>query len=156
METLDEVTPYVPDTSLPKAIIVDVDGTVALKGNREPFDWSRVGEDLPSNPVIDVIRTLWTYGIFRADPVQVIFMSGRPEECRDQTELWLDANVGLPFQLYMRGDGDFRQDWIVKDELFALVRDKYCILSAWDDRDQMARYWRKLGLQCFQVADGNF
>jgi len=156
METLDEVIPYVPDTSLPKAVIVDVDGTVALRGDREPFDWSRVGEDLPNNPVIDTIRMLWAYGVLKGDPVQVIFMSGRPEECRTQTELWLDANVGLPFRLYMRSDDDFRQDWIVKDELFAPLRDKYYFLSAWDDRDQMVRYWRKAGLQCFQVADGNF
>jgi len=62
-----------------------------------------------------VIRSLWSYGVLRGDPVQVIFMSGRPEECRTQTELWLDANVGLPFQLHMRSDGDFRQDWIIKD-----------------------------------------
>jgi len=156
METLDEVIPYVPDTMLPKAIIVDVDGTVALRNGRELYDWSRVGEDLPNQPVIDVIRSLWSYGVLRGDPVQVIFMSGRPEECRTQTELWLDANVGLPFQLHMRSDGDFRQDWIIKDELFSLVRDKYCFLSAWDDRDQMAQYWRKLGLQCFQVAEGKF
>jgi len=156
METLDEVIPYVPDTSLPKAIIVDVDGTVALRGDREPYDWSRVGEDLPNQPVIEVIRNLWCYGIYRGVPVQVIFMSGRPEECRTQTELWLEANVGLPFQLHMRSDGDFRLDWIVKDELFAPLRDKYHFLSAWDDRDQMARYWRKMGLQCFQVSEGNF
>jgi len=152
----DEVIPYVPDTSLPKAIIVDVDGTVALRGDREPFDWSRVGEDLPNQPVIDVICSLWAYGLLKGDPIQVIFMSGRAEECRKQTELWLDVNVGLPFQLHMRKDGDFRQDWIVKDELFALVRDKYHALSAWDDRDQMVRYWRRIRLQCFQVSDGNF
>ena len=34
METLDEVTPYIPDTSLPKAVIVDIDGTVAALQER--------------------------------------------------------------------------------------------------------------------------
>ena len=156
METLDEMTLYVPDTSLPKAIIVDVDGTVALRNGRDVFDWSRVGEDLPNWPVIKVIRALWDWHAWQEDELTVIVMSGRPEECRRQTELWLEINVRLPFQLHMRADGDFRQDWIVKDELFSLVRDKYNILSTWDDRDQVVRYWRKLGLQCFQVSDGNF
>ena len=156
METLDEVIPYIPDESLPKAIIVDVDGTVALRGEREPFDWSRVGEDMPNWPVIAVINALWMHEHYCGEGLEVIFMSGRPEECRKQTELWLDANVRLPHQLHMRSDGDFRLDWIVKDELFSQVRDKYNVLSAWDDRNQMVRYWRKLGLQCFQVSDGTF
>lgn len=156
METLDEVTPYVPDISLPKAIIVDIDGTVALRNGREPYDWSRVGEDLPNEPVIWVIRSLWSYRILKGEPLQIIFMSGRPEECRRQTELWLDVNFVMPHQLYMRPDGDFRLDWIVKNELFSLVRDKYHILSTWDDRDQMVRYWRAVKLQCFQVSDGNY
>ncbi len=156
MEALDEVIPYVPDTSLPKAIIVDIDGTVALRNGREPYDWSRVGEDLPNEPVIRVIRSLWSYHILKGDPLQIVVMSGRPEECRRQTELWLDVNFIMPRQLCMRPDGDFRQDWIVKNDLFALVRDKYHFLSAWDDRDQMVRYWRKTGLQCFQVSDGNY
>lgn len=156
METLDEVIPYVPDTSLPKAIIVDVDGTVALRNGREPFDWSRVGEDLPNLPVIEVIQAMWAHHGNHRDGLEIIFMSGRPEECRRQTELWLEANVSLPFQLHMRSDGDFRPDWIVKDELFAPLRGKYHFLSAWDDRDQMVRYWRKLGLQCFQVSEGNY
>lgn len=156
METLDEVTPYIPDTSLPKAVIVDIDGTVALRGDREPYDWDKVGEDLPNMPVIRVINALWMHEHYCGEDVKIIFMSGRPEQCRKQTELWLDANVGLPYWLLMRGDGDFRMDWIVKNDLFSQVRDRYHILSAWDDRDQMVRYWRKLGLQCFQVGDGTF
>lgn len=150
------MTPYIPDTSLPKAIIVDIDGTVTLRGDREPYDWDKVGEDLPNQPVIDVIRALWAhYGIYK-DGLVIIFMSGRPEQCRKQTELWLDANIGLPYQLHMRPDGDFRMDWIVKAELFSRIRDMFHFLSSWDDRDQMVRYWRRLGLQCFQVSDGNY
>ena len=31
-----------------KTWIVDIDGTVAIMGDRSPFDWARVGEDLPN------------------------------------------------------------------------------------------------------------
>ena len=36
--------------------IVDIDGTVAIMGDRSPFDWARVGEDLPKSPVITVVE----------------------------------------------------------------------------------------------------
>lgn len=42
----------------PKVWLVDIDGTVALRGERGPFDWDRVGEDKPNGPVIAVVRAL--------------------------------------------------------------------------------------------------
>lgn len=151
-----ELVPYVPNESLPKAIIVDIDGTVALKGARSPFDETRVHEDRPNQPVIDTIRALWSHGLVHTDGLAVIFMSGRTEGCRKETEAWLDEHVGLPCQLYMRSAGDGRKDWIVKNELFFLIRDKYNVIGVFDDRNQVVELWRKLGLQVYQVADGNF
>lgn len=152
----DELAPYVPDESLPKAIIVDIDGTVALKGTRSPFDETRVHEDRPNRLVIDTIRALWSHGLVHTDGLAVIFMSGRTEACRKETEEWLDEHVKLPYQLYMRAAGDGRKDSIVKNELFFLVRDKFNVIGVYDDRNQVVELWRKLGLQVYQVADGNF
>src|ERR1700722_613543 len=47
---------YVPDLSLPKCDIVDVDGTVALKGDRDPYDETRVHEDRPNTRVIEQVQ----------------------------------------------------------------------------------------------------
>jgi predicted kinase len=159
--------PYVAKPGTPETIIADVDGTVALmkEGGRGPFDWHRVGEDLPNQPVINAIMTEATFA--GRDP-QLIFMSGRDETCRAETVAWLAEHVcgddetdeqGLPdwVSLYMRPEGDTRKDSIVKLQLFnEHIRDAYTVLHVWDDRDQVVRMWRELGLTVFQVAEGAF
>lgn len=49
------------------------------------------------------------------------------------------------------------EDSIIKRELFeAHVRDTYAVRFVLDDRNQVVRMWRSLGLTCLQVADGAF
>jgi len=50
------VNVYEPDPELPAAVLVDIDGTVALMGDRSPYDWHRVGSDLPNHAVITAVR----------------------------------------------------------------------------------------------------
>lgn len=45
------------DVAKPKAIIIDIDGTLALRLGRGPFDWNRVGEDLPNWPIVALVKT---------------------------------------------------------------------------------------------------
>jgi hypothetical protein len=88
----------------------------------------------------------------------IVFMSGRDEVCRKETEDWLLEE--LPFEwaeLWMRAEGDQRKDSIVKRELFdAHVRDRWQVLGVVDDRDSVVSMWRDLGLTVAQVAYGNF
>lgn len=140
-----------------KTWIVDIDGTLALMGDRSPYDWSRVGEDLPNKPVVRMVEAL----IYTGD--QIVFMSGRMEKCRKQTELWLCSNVAGVYipdgqQLFMRGDDDYRSDEIVKKQLFdEHINGRFDVAGVIDDRDKVVRMWREeLGLTCFQVADGEF
>lgn len=143
---------YEPDESLPEAFLCDIDGTVALKGARDPFDETRVHEDRPNLPVIAVIRAMSAAGS------AIVFLSGRTDACRTATYEWLLEHVRVPFQgLYMRPSGDMRKDAIVKRELFDRhIRDSYDVACVLDDRDQVVEMWRALGLTCLQVAAGNF
>lgn len=145
--------PYVAHTVLTPAYICDVDGTVALNtGTRSPYDWSRVGEDEPNVAVVRVLKRL-------EKKARIIFMSGRDEECRATTVTWLVGQMPWlsTIDLFMRPQGDTRPDWVVKAELFdAHVRDQYNVLGVFDDRDQVVRMWREMGLTVLQVADGNF
>lgn len=141
-----------PDADKP-IWICDIDGTVALKGERRPFDWARVGEDAPNWPVILIVRALLLTG------QQIVFVSGRSEECRQQTELWLDTNVyGLlrPQPLIMRPVGDFRPDTVLKREIYDTHLAGYTVIGVFDDRNSVVAMWRELGLACFQVAEGDF
>src|SRR5690242_417742 len=48
--------PYTPPPGAPSAVLVDVDGTVALMGDRSPYDETRLHLDAPNPPVIAVVR----------------------------------------------------------------------------------------------------
>lgn len=136
------------DPNLPDVIIVDIDGTVAHMNGRGPFEWVRVQEDLPRMPVI---RAVLTYGM------SWIFLSGRDECCRPQTEAWLEVYFGSGRPLHMRPAGDMRKDAIVKRELYeAHVLGKYNVRAIFDDRPQMIRMWQELGFtdRIFNVGDG--
>jgi len=145
------VEPYSNPTELPSVVIVDIDGTLAKMSDRSPYDWKRVGEDTPVAAVIDAVNSAVLAGH------AIVVMSGRDGSCYDVTNTWLIKELGHNFHLFMRAEGDNRRDDLVKHELFNThVRDKFHVKYVLDDRDQVVRMWRKLGLNTFQVAPGDF
>jgi predicted kinase len=144
---------YYDDPALQTAIIVDIDGTLASMNNRSPYDWHRVHEDTPRAAVEDLLRVYKDSVPY----VRIILMSGRDSAAREGTERWLEDNQ-IPYdELHMRAAGDTRKDDLVKYELFNQhVRDQYRVWMVLDDRDQVVKMWRAMGLDCFQVAEGNF
>lgn len=143
-----ELVPY--DETLPDAIIVDIDGTIAHMKNRSPYDWNRVDEDEFDNDVASIPFAL-------RNSVIIIIMSGRDEVCREKTGKWLKDN-GMPYNhLYMRPQGNTEKDSVIKERLYNNhVKGKYNVRFVLDDRQQVVDLWRRLGLKCFQVAEGNF
>jgi len=136
-----------------ETFLVDLDGTVALRDERSPYDWSRVGEDRPNAPVVTVVRALAAAGH------RIVYMSGRSEEARAATNTWIAAHIGVPgAALYMRPAGDHRPDEVVKRALYEVyVRPRYPVTAVLDDRAKVVRMWRDvLGLPVLQVADGDF
>ena len=141
---------YVPDLAKVPATIVDVDGTLALVNGRGYYDYSLVLTDLPNQPVVDLVRLL-------AKESEIIYVTGRPDTCREDTELWISRHVCVPGPLFMRAEGDKRKDAVIKRELFdELIRDRYNVRRVVDDRNQVVRMWRELGLTVLQVAEGAF
>lgn len=147
------VEPYKSDATLPPAIIVDIDGTIAqrIPNGRGPFDWDRVDEDLP---IYNVVRLVDNE---RMRNTKIIVVSGRDSSCFSKTLYWLE-NWNIPCtRLYMRESGDTRRDSIVKRELFDKhIRNQYNVLYVLDDRQQVVDMWRALGLTCLQVDYGEF
>lgn len=142
---------YVPDPSLPHAYIVDLDGTLARMKGRGPYDWTRVGEDELVGHVASLVASLYRAGH------EIVIMSGRDETCRIVTEEWLVEQKVTYHDLFMREEGDKRNDAVVKEELFfEHVAPYWNVLGAIDDRDRVVRMWRAIGLMCAQVAEGDF
>ena len=143
------------DATLPRCILVDIDGTVADKGDRSPFDWHKVGLDTPKWPIINLVKAM------RASGYAIVFFSGRDAVCRPETTDWLCEHFGWPvtnFELFMRPKNDNRKDSIVKHELFDQhIAGRYYVEFVVDDRQQVVDMWRRtLGLTCVQVDYGDF
>jgi hypothetical protein len=88
--------------------------------------------------------------------VEIVFLSGREDKFRPQTERWLNSHQFYPLrnQLLMRPTGDRRNDAIVKQELYEKeIKGKYNVLAVFDDRLRVCRMWHSLGLPLFRVGD---
>lgn len=150
VERDDTGAPYEPPEDGIPAVMVDIDGTIALHGDRSPYDLSRVGDDHPNEAVIAAVEHAEAAGMV------IIYCSGREDSCREDTSLWIRENApgGL---LFMRAADDNRKDSIVKRELFdANIRHTYDVKYVLDDRKQVVDMWRSLGLTVLQVAEGDF
>lgn len=145
---------YSPDFSKKKAILVDIDGTVAIhEGVRGPYDTSKYHLDKPNLPVIKLVQE----HAYNMD-YDIIFCSGRHEDFRSVTEEWLYEHVKVPIAgLYMRQNHG-TNDAIEKLDLFDehIRNGPWCVRFSLDDRDRVVAAWRSIGLTCLQVAPGDF
>jgi predicted kinase len=142
----------VPPADRPRAVIIDLDGTLALLNGRSPYDEDRVGADGPNHAVIEVVQAMHAAGH------RLIFCSGRTERARRASLDWLRRHVGVPVEaLHLRSSGDHRPDTVVKAEIYRQwIKDRYQVVGVFEDRASVVRMWRALGLTVFQVAEGNF
>lgn len=138
-------------------IIADLDGTVCLHDGRNPYDLTRVSEDIPNYPLVQFLKELICNK-------HIIFLSGREEtnQCRQDTINWLTENIcspdfGYKWELLMRDKNNFEPDEIIKERIFHKeIEPKYNVIAVFDDRDKVVKMWRSLGLLCNQVYWGNF
>ena len=148
-----DLTPvtFKQDKSLPTCIIFDIDGTIAHKGERSPYDWKRVEEDTVDESVVEVMQEL-----VKANESAIIICTGRDGISEFQTKRWL-INNGILFDgLFIRDEGDMRPDWVVKEEMWREIAKSYYIVGMFDDRNQVVRRARSLGLKVMQVENGYF
>ena len=143
--------------SLPRAVLVDIDGTLALRGDgprvRAFHHWHRVSEDRPNPAVVELVQA-----ISAADRHHIVLLTGRDEVCRPQTAAWLNEHRVPYDEMHMRPRHDGRTDSVIKRELYERhVAGRYSVAFVIDDRTRVVRMWRdELGLTVLQCADGDF
>lgn len=149
--------------------VFDIDGTLADCGHRikylqqKPKNWDAFfsHEEMMQDAVIK--STARIFQLIRQDiESDIIFVTGRPERTRFTTKQWIQHNLDFwwndhaePEVLYMRADGDRRDDDIVKTEIAKKIGPEN-IICVFDDRARVVKAWRSLGIRVCQVAEGDY
>lgn len=135
-------------------IIFDIDGTLSYSPNRNPFDQELVYKDKIISPTSILLKT------FIEKNFNIVFLSGREDrgEVRLKTEAWLLDELDVPvykLNLYMRKEGDYRKDWIIKKEIYdKIIKPNYNVIGVFDDRKQVLDMWQREGVYTFDVGQG--
>ena len=141
------------DLNLPPCILYDIDGTIAQMHNRGPFEWNKVKEDYMIYSVVSTID--WLSDLDSKNRPTVILCTGRDGIALNDTIEWLNNNEIYYDDIMIRNEKDMRPDWIVKEEMWKNISEKYNIIAMYDDRLQVVRRARALGLKVFNVEYNN-
>lgn len=159
-QTLDSILKKEPYNFVPRVmknnplfesiIIVDIDGTIAnMNGIRKHYEFEKVIFDKPKHNIIELVKLL-------SHEYKIVFVSGRSDECREDTIKWLDEYFYFEYELHMRKSDDKSDDWKIKEEIWLKLLEKYYIKLMIDDRSQVVNHARSLGFEVLQVDYGNF
>lgn len=143
-------------------LICDLDGTLADCSHRRHHvendgkkNWKEFFAGIADDKVNE--RVLWLVDNWEGP---VWFVTGRAAEYKLASIEWLYgvAKVQrLQWHIAMRADGDHRNDSIVKREIFeSMIKPLDLPCLAIDDRTSVVQTWRELGVECWQVAPGDF
>lgn len=145
-------------------VIVDLDGTLCDITDRRHFvtddgnekNWKAFFENIPGDKLRPEVAEIVKY--LNRTGKKIVYMSGRPEEYKQQTLEWLMRNdMDFNFTLIMRKKGDRRHDVIVKREfLNKYFPNREQIIGVIDDRPAVVRMWKEeLGSEnVLDVGDG--
>ena len=155
-----------------RVYLFDIDGTLANGDHRlhhiqkTPKDWASYFAACPHDEPIPHMMMLLNH-LSNVDvpsdgnTVHLLFVSGRSDEVRAETEAWLSKHMGMhtlpKIDVRMRKQGDHRADDIIKIEILREIETEgYEVIMAVDDRNRVVDAWRRAGIPCAQVAPGDF
>ena len=123
----------------PPVAVVDVDGVLADVRHRlrhvrtTPKDWAAFFAAAPEDPVLEEGRETVTR---LAEVYPIVYLSGRPENCRVDTETWLDQHDLPAGEVFLRPVGDRRPARLLKVEVLdRLSGEREVVVLVDDDPD---------------------
>jgi hypothetical protein len=138
------------------AIICDLDGTLTSCAWRRHFvtpargfhkDWASFNAGIPFDRVVPAV--LQKVQEAHAQDLAVLITSGRAATpaIRTATREWLEKH-SVPYDfLFMRSGKDFREDSVVKEEIYRVwIEPHFDVIRVYDDRPQVCAMWERIGL----------
>ena len=141
------------DFNKPNAIIVDLDATIALNLQSRPFfgeDCAKeIHKDIPILPTIHIIEN------FNGE---VLFLTGRDEACREETDKWIKSHTHLSnYKLFMRPNGDYSPGVEFKVNIYKkFIEPYYNIEFVLEDSNKIVDAFRNLNLFVLQPNKGTY
>lgn len=139
----------------PNAIIVDLDGTLAIfEGIRDGLDFSNLLNDKVNQPIKKILLMYKKYN----KKNKIIIISGRPnhKNVYNQSVLWLKKNK-IPYDYIYLVDIEGQPDHENKKNFYEKnIKNKFNIEFVLEDRNSVVKMWRDLNLTCLQVAETNY
>ncbi len=147
------------NVELKKCFVFDLDGTICDVRHRrqyvatKPRNWDAwnagLVNDTPNVSVQKVFQAL------RNDQdIELIIVSGRSDDYKEQTIKWLTDNEIFYDKIYMRKYKDHRDDAVVKGEIADEIEKTHQILGVFDDRQRVVNMWIERGIWVFDVGQG--
>ena len=146
-----------------KAIIVDIDFTlldsyipVTLKelGDKYRDNGGSVWDEFYVNLHL-CVKNDWCYILIDQmtldNDLTVLFITGRNEKVRKQTEKFLKFAHKIKYELHMRKEDDNRKDVEVKEEILEELLTKYEVIFAIDDREDNCNLYKSYGIPTLKV-----
>jgi hypothetical protein len=153
------VDAYIIELGKPQAVLFDIDGTISSAEHRggDPrktiiSDWSKFhGLMVLDQPIQHTVDKLIAH---KRNGQKVVLLSMRPERFRRFTERWL-SDMDIPYDaLYLRPSADYRKGNDVKRAIYEKeIEPQYDVVHAYDDRDDIVKMWRDMGLNASKVTD---
>ena len=130
------------------AIIVDLDGTLAILNNRGPFEWENVENDNLNRPIAELMAMSQKYSY------KTIILSGRDEVASEKTIKWLNQNDIIYDKLYLRPSNNQMSNADYKRMIFINeIQAKYNVLFILEDLPEVVKMWRdEFSLTVLQVV----
>lgn len=149
---------------LPVSLICDLDDTLCDVSHREHHaknkDWDQFHdlsvEDTPNDWCVELLEAMHCS---RPDIV-TFFITGRPEDQRQNTMTWLSQNLNnhvlVNSQLFMKPTGNYGPSSQFKKKVYTeSIQGKYDVLFCLDDERNVVEMYRSLGLVCLQPKDND-
>ncbi len=125
------------DDDVRPCVVLDIDGVLADVRHRlrhvaaRPKDWDAFFAAAPQDPLLEVGAT---FAREAASSHELVYLTGRPERTRDDTQAWLEMHDLPPGRLIMRREGDRRPAVLTKTQaLRRLNRERRVELVIDDD-----------------------
>lgn len=136
----------------PEAVIFDFDNTLCDVSSI----WHMVAEGVRTRNFDDyheasrkcppIPTTLWALRKATAEGYHVFVVTARQEKYRHTTIEWMSNHVLSCDAVFMRKDGDFRDDVTVKRELLQEIQKDFRVIHAWEDRPEIVELWKTEGI----------